>query len=255
MEKIITSVQNSLVKRVTSLHHAKYRAEFGEFIAEGARIVQTILDSRIQLINLFLTDPKQICQLAATIPNDKIIIVAENVMEKISTASTPSGILAVFKIPPQPSFEQFGEGIVLADVADPGNMGTLIRTAAAMDRKTIVIVGGTDPWSPKVVQASAGTIGAVNLYQLDWHKVLKQKKERGLHLIALVIAGGKTAQQLSFEKSLLVVGSEARGIPDQWISTCDELMTLEMPGNIESLNAAVAGSIALYLSYEHRDLA
>lgn len=252
MEKIITSVQNPLIKRVASLHHAKYRAEFGEFIAEGQRIVETLLNSQIKLVNLYLTDPKYIRQLAAKIPHDKIFFVAEQVMEKISGASTPSGILAVFTIPQQPSFGQLADGIVLADIADPGNMGTLIRSAAAMDRKTVVIVDGADPWSSKVVQASAGTIGTVNLYQLDWHELLKQKKARSLRLIALVIAEGKTAQQLSFENSLLVVGNEAHGVPEEWLSDCDELMTIEMPGHIESFNAAIAGSIALYLAYEHR---
>lgn len=253
MEKIITSVQNPLIKRIVALQQTKCRVQYGEFIAEGQRVVQTMVNTPLQLVNLFLTDPKQVRQLTAKIPNEKIIIVAENVMEKISTASTPSGILAVFKIPQQPSNEIMGDGIVLADISDPGNMGALIRSAAAMARKTVVVVGGADPWSPKVVQASAGTISTINIYHFDWHELVKRKRERKLRLIALVIAGGKKAQQLSFSNSLLVVGNEAHGIPEQWLSTCDEQMTIEMSGNIESLNAAVAGSIALYLAYEHRE--
>jgi TrmH family RNA methyltransferase len=126
-------------------------------------------------------------------------------------------------------------------------MGTLIRSAIAMGIKSVVIVEGTDPWSPKVIQASAGTIIQANVFQIGWDQLIKNKKN--LKLCALVVKGGKKPNQIDFKDILLVVGNEANGIPDNWLSKCEEKMTLPMPGNTESLNAAIAGSIALYLAF------
>ncbi len=165
-------------------------------------------------------------------------------MEKMSTTKTPSGYLAVFTIPPkpQPTFER---GIVLANITDPGNMGTLIRSATAMNVKTVVIVDGVDPWSPKVVQASAGTVGSVALLECSWQELLTYKQDK--QLCAFVVKNGKTPQELELNDMLLVIGNEAHGISNDWLNDCEFTCTLPMPGNTESLNAAVAGSIALYL--------
>jgi len=133
-------------------------------------------------------------------------------------------------------------------MSDAGNMGTLIRTAAAMGCKTVVIINGVDPWSAKVVHATAGTIGMVNIYQLYWDELLKCKKD--IPLYALVVSGGKDPQELSLKNSLLMVGSEAHGLSEVLIKQADEKITLAMSSKTESLNAAVAGSIALYLAYE-----
>jgi RNA methyltransferase, TrmH family len=125
-------------------------------------------------------------------------------------------------------------------------MGTLIRSCAAMNYKTVVCIKGTDPWSPKVVQASAGTIGMVNIFQVTWDELIQNKQN--LNLCALVVSGGNKPQDIDLSNTLLVVGSEAHGIPDEWLGQCEQKLTLPMPGKTESLNAAVAGSIALYLA-------
>lgn len=139
-------------------------------------------------------------------------------------------------------------GIVLAKLSDPGNVGTLIRTAVAMNVHTVVCVETVDPYSPKVVQASAGTLAAVNLVQLSWDELMQQKGN--LQLCALIVSGGKKPSELTNSNTLLVIGSEAHGLPNDWFHACETTMTIEMPGNAESLNAAVAGSIALYLTFK-----
>ena len=244
--KTITSRTNPEVKKVTSLHQAKYRTQHNQFIAEGVRVCSTLVDAGHQPHAVYATE--NMLEKARTFVNENILVlVSDHVMEKISTAATPSGILCVFSIPQAPAPEQLNSGIVLVQIADPGNIGTLIRTAAAMNTQSVVIVEGVDPWSPKVVQASAGTIGYVNVFQLTWDQLITHKKD--LKLYALVISGGKDPKKLAFKNALLVVGSEAHGIPPQWINDCDEKITLSMPGKIESLNAAVAGSIALYVAF------
>jgi len=239
--KIISSRTNPTIKHICSLHTRKGRETHAQFIAEGQRIIQTLLASTYGLVQLYVTQDHFV-NLAC--PAEMITIVTPEVMAKISSAKTPSGYLAVFTIPSkaQPKVEH---AVVLAQVADPGNMGTLIRSAAAMGIQTVVIVQGADPWSPKVVQASAGTIGSVTVVSCSWQELITLKQDK--KLCALVVKNGKSPQAVELKNTFLVIGNEARGIPDEWLNDCELRCTLPMPGNTESLNAAVAGSIALYL--------
>lgn len=242
---MITSVQNAEIKKIVQLHASKGRREQQRFIAQGIRVLATLISAGHTPIALYAT-PEQEQNLQSIAPQTAITIVTSNVMNKISTATSTSGILGVFAIPKQPDFSELGPGAVLAQISDPGNMGTLIRTAAALNKKTVIIVEGSDPWSPKVVQATAGTIGVVNIYRLTWEQLLAHKGQ--LKLCALVVTNGQSPRDINMHNCLLVIGSEAHGLPSEWQKSCDIKLTIPMPGETESLNAAVAGSIALYLS-------
>lgn len=245
--KSITSRSNPLIKHLAQLQQKKYRIEHGQFCAEGERTCATLIKSGLVPINIFVIDA-MVSTAQTMVPAELITIVPEHVMEKISTSESPSGIVCQFAIPPKPHPSSLSSGIVLARIADPGNMGTLLRTTAALNLKSVVIIESVDPWNPKVIQASAGTIGMVSLFVWSWEELLQYKKDYRLY--ALVIAGGKHPSALDYHNALFVVGSEAHGIPAPWIAQCDDKVTLPMPGNTESLNAAVAGSIALYLTYQ-----
>jgi len=240
---LITSRDNSIVKLVCQLHDSKSRKQHKKFIAEGLRVCQTLLHSSYTLVQLYSTDT-QAAVVKEQLSTPLLTLVSENVMKKMSLSETPSGILAVFEIPEDPDPTYVTHGLVLAHLADPGNMGTLIRTAAAMNAKSIVCVEGVDPWNPKVVQASAGTIGLVTIFQWTWEQVIEHK--RNLKLVALVVSNGIKPEEISSKRCLLVIGNESHGVPKRWLAQCDEQMTIAMPGGTESLNAAVAGSIALY---------
>ncbi len=245
MKKII-SLQNPEIKAVAALEKAKNRYEQNRFIAEGTRVCSTLLESGIKPIMLYATYtmlPKAVSLCA----DEYITEVSDEVMKKISLSHAPSGILGVFSIPPQPDNTTLSEGIVLYQLSDPGNAGTLIRTCAAMGKKTVVFVEGVDPWHPKVIQACAGSIGLVTIFQLSWQELLTMKKR--LSLCALVVQEGKKSSEIDFSDTLFVIGNEAHGIPEDILQQCDHKLTLEMPGNVESLNAAIAGSIALYLAW------
>jgi TrmH family RNA methyltransferase len=170
-------------------------------------------------------------------------------MQKISHATTSSGLLAVFTIPDKPSLASIKPGLVLANLSDPGNAGTLMRTCAAMNVQCVVMVEGVDPWHPKVIQATAGTIAQLKIFQCTWQELVANKNNLTLH--ALTVSGGKAPEVIQANNALLVVGNEAHGLPEQWIADCDDAITIPMPGNTESLNAAVAGSIALYLTFKN----
>jgi TrmH family RNA methyltransferase len=227
------------------LHNAKHRAELQGFIAEGFRTISTIIKAGHQPITLFTVD--EFLYDAQQLTDDKkIIVVSPEIMDKMSTAQSPSGLLATFKIPNQSSFDTLTSGLILAQVTDPGNMGTLIRTAAAMNKKTVVCVETVDPWNPKVIQATAGAIGNVSIFRMSWQELTEHKKN--IPVYALVPSEGKNPNDVTLHDALIIVGSESHGIPQEWVDECDEKITLPMPGNFESLNAAVAGSIALYLA-------
>ena len=241
--KTITSRANPLIKQIATLHNKKGRREYQQFIAEGIRTCKALIEAGHRPINLFVT-ASQLRNVQSIASEDQITAVDEHVMEKLSAATTPSGIVGQFPIPASPPSLE-GDGLVLAQIADPGNMGTLIRTAAALNVKSIVIIEGVDCWSPKVVQASAGTIGTVKIFNWSFDQLQAKKGNRILH--ALVVEGGEKLAPLK-ETWLLMVGSEADGIPREWIAESDHTITLPMPGKAESLNAAVAGSIALYIA-------
>lgn len=245
MLRKIDSLTNPLIKHVVQLHQTKHRSTIQEFIAEGFRTISTLVKANHKSIVIFATE-EMLYDAQQIVHNESIVVVTPLVMAKISTSKTPCGLLATFKIPAQPSFDDLNAGIILAQITDPGNMGTLIRSAAAMNKKTVVCVETVDPWNPKVVQASAGAIGAVNIFSISWHELLLNKKN--IPLYALLPVDGKNPTEVSLRDGLIVVGNEGHGIPQEWIAQCDAQITLPMPGNFESLNAAVAGSIALYLA-------
>lgn len=229
-------------KLIRDLHQAKTRKPTGLCLVEGLRCVTTFLHSKHVLRTLYLTD-QALAQAPDLLKKCHYTLITQSDMEQISAATTPSGILAIFEI--TQTTAPLGPGIVLAQLQDPGNVGTLIRTAVALNRKTVVLVESVDPWSPKVIQSSAGTIAQAHIHELSWYALKKQKDS--VPLLALVTQHGQppAAQDSA---ALFVVGNEAQGIPTAWIKECDEKITLPMPGNTESLNAAVAGSIALYMT-------
>lgn len=245
----ITSTSNAFVKFLHSLHDRKHREESGNFLAEGTRICGSLLASPLACEKLIVTEPL-FPQAQEMVPEHLIVLVSNEVMRKISTATTPSGIVGLFKIPPQPAMHHLASGLVLANIMDPGNMGTLIRSAVAFNYQSIVIIGGVDPWNSKAVQASAGTIGNISLFTLSWDEFVAHAHSNDYEISALVVRGGIDPRTCSFsKKQFFVVGGEAQGIPQPWIDQCTRSITLPMPGAAESLNAAVAGSLALGLYY------
>jgi TrmH family RNA methyltransferase len=246
----ITSRSNPLIKHIVELHDAKGRARSQECIAQGIRTCTTLIKSGMTLKHLFCTnDTLEKAQSLAS--QDSIIKVSESVMQKINPVSQSSDIVCVFAIPASSTSTALSRGLVLANVSDPGNMGTLIRSAVAMDASSIVIIEGTDPWSPKVIHSSAGTIAQANIFKWTWQELLQHKGS--LPLCALVVSGGNKPEEFTRTDMLLVVGNEAHGIPKTWIDDCEQKLTLAMPGNTESLNAAIAGSLALYTLFVYNN--
>ena len=241
--QILNSLDNPKVKLLDQLKDKKYRKEHSQFLAEGFNTCSTLIQ-KLNLNSIFTLED-HLEEVEKIAPENKLFIINKKILNKVSNAITPSGIIAIFDIP-KTSATLTG-GIVLAQIQDPGNMGTLIRTAAAMNLKTVVSIESVDVWGPKVVQATAGTIAHLNIFEISWKELLEKKDK--LELCALIVKDGKDAKDIDFKNKLLVIGNEAHGIPKEWVKDCEKKLTLQMPGKTESLNAAVAGSIAMYLAF------
>jgi TrmH family RNA methyltransferase len=257
---IIQSLINPKIKHLVALQKKAYRHEHGQFLAQGATVYKTLLEAGLKLHSVFVT-AQAYDEHHEMIKPDTMYEITDVVLKKISTETTPSGLVAVFEIPKNSyngldprsesgmteveSADVTANSLVLHNIQDPGNMGTLIRTAAAMNIKTIFTMQGVDAYHPKVVQATAGTIGFVTIVPTNWPIFYKTYKH--LSMCALVVDGGLSPEQINLKNCMLVIGNEGAGLPPDIIRDCHEKLTIPMPGKTESLNAAVAGSIAMYL--------
>lgn len=253
----IQSLNNPTLKRIVELHDNAGQKKYQQFIVEGQRAIVPFYQHDFALEQLYATS--ETLQLAYDIvrtPTDAqehlITVVTDAVMKKMSTAISPSGLLAVFNMPKEQKEPDLRNSVALVNLQDPGNMGTLIRTAAALNIKTIIKIDGVNCWSPKVIQATAGTIALVNIVSLPWDNFVALARAQKLDLGGMVVQNGKTPQAIDFSRTILVIGNEAHGLSEKQQQACTALITLPMPGGTESLNAAIAGSIGMYLAYLER---
>lgn len=234
---LIASPDNPLVKRLLRCHDARGRRAEGLVLVEGLRLVGDCLAAGWRPAHLLVREGEAV---PAEWP--EAMTVSARVAARLSQAATASGYLAAFPLPAPAAIDAEAGGLVLAGVADPGNLGTLLRSAAAFGVRQVVLAGGADPWSAKSLQATAGAAARLAIAHADAPAALAPGR-----LCGLVVAGGQPPEALPPAARWLVVGGEANGIPPEWLAACAETCTLPMPGGTESLNAAVAGSIAMYL--------
>jgi len=248
---IITSLSNPLVKELVRLHTVKGRRLAQAFLAEGLRTCSTILSAGLELEQLYVTE-KQLSAVQKIFPEEKIQLVSESVALKISQQYASSGIIGCFLMPKNVAQNIEGKALALDGISDPGNMGTIIRSAAAFGYKTIIILGGVDPWSSKVIQSSAGMLAYLTILEWDWPTLIQH---RGHYtLCALMPTGGIPPASITtpLEQIIVVIGSEAQGVDERYLEHCPLKMTIPMAAHSESLNAAIAGVLAMYALWYHQ---
>ncbi len=238
---VITAPTNPLIVAAAQLHDARTRRASDTFLAEGRRVIDGFLRAGWAAEHLFIRED---LELPATWPTAAVVRVGARVATKLSQATTASGYAAVIARRTPPELMPARGGLVLAGINDPGNLGTLLRSAAAFAVSQVVLLGGADPFAYKAVQASAGALPLLALHELDPATGLAPLA--GGARCALVVSGGQSPSALPSGPRWLIVGGEANGIPDAWLADCEQRLTLPMPGGTESLNAAVAGAVALY---------
>jgi TrmH family RNA methyltransferase len=238
---MLSKSQISLLK---SLHHKKFRSEHGLFLAEGYKSVKEFIDSAYQIEVIYHTptiDPN-LLKLSRKMNFNEISLTD---VEKISTLKTPQDIIALVKIPEWPVLSanilQNKFSIVLDGIQDPGNMGTIIRTADWFGIQNIICSDDTvDVYNPKVVQATMGSIAHVNVYYTGLEAFLAKIK---LPLFGALLEGENIYKTNFGTEGLVLMGNEGNGLRPEIIKKVQHAVTIPRMGNAESLNVGIATAI------------
>lgn len=242
----ITSLDNKLVKHIASLHLKKYRDIQKEFIVEGINSIREALNSNFEIKNiLYCPDITEVGNI-----DFPILSVTKDILCKISDTVTPQGIIAVCSIPHNATIlSEFDKILFLDRVQDPGNVGTLIRTADAMGFDAVILSSGSsDPYSLKVVRSTVGSIFHIPLiYDADVSQTLKSLKNNGCFIYSSTLKEATSIEKIIPKKPfVLVIGNEGQGISDETESLTDYFIKIEMFGRAESLNASIAAGILMH---------
>lgn len=244
--RTIASTSNAEYKRIRSLKTKAARKELGLMLVEGERAVADLPDGcAIRTLVIAEAQVEKFAPLAESKGVKDVAVVPDKLFDSLSDTVTPSGVLAVVVTPP-PSRITAADCVVLDGISDPGNFGTIVRTCAACGIEQILAVNCTDWTSPKVVRASMGCVFRTRIVEADHDGA---DTALAMHdVYALDMSGDDLFAFVRPEDKpfALVVGSEAHGVDAFFRARADKTLSLPMQGGVESLNAAIAASVALY---------
>ena len=253
-ETIVTSPQNAKAKRWASLQHKKYRDRHGAFLAEGAHLVREALESGEKVEAIVYDDgrgwPAELDRGLAAAAGE-IVRASEEVMAKCAATDSPPPVFAVVRKRPADPDALFRPGalvIVLDGLRDPGNVGTIIRSADAAGADAVVVGrGSADPFSPKAVRATMGSLFHLPVLEGDLAQLLSEAKARGFRLIGSSLRAQRTCYECDWSGGIwLLLGNESEGLSPQAAALLDECVRIPMRGRAESLNAAMAATVLLF---------
>ena len=225
---MITSAANPRLKLVRRLEGRRQRDKLGLFVCEGEDLVEAARLQGIEPVDLLVAGES----------------VEPELLAAVSTLAHPPRVIGVFRRADLPAYEPRPVGLALWHVGDPGNVGTLVRSADAYGAFVALSAGCADPTGPKALRASAGAIFRVPVGRFD---------ELTGHRVALVARGGEPLAKVELgEGTVFVLGAEREGLPDDVVATCDAVASIPVAETAESLNVAIAGAIALY-EWSRRD--
>lgn len=236
---IYTSTDNKKIKELKKLNIKKYRDQSNSFLVEGEHLVLEAYKKGL-LEELFLEENTKLDL------DVKTSYLSRNVIKFISELDNPSIIIGLCK---KVEEKEIGNKVlVLDDIQDPGNFGTIIRSAVAFNIDTIVVSNNTvDLYNSKVIRASQGMLFNINIIRRDLNVFVPELKKEGYQIYATKVNGGKSLKTIEkMEKFAIIMGNEGAGVSDNLMSLANEYLYIDMNSNCESLNVAVATSIILY---------
>lgn len=237
----VTSPQNPAIKLIRSLSEKKFRQETGLFVAEGWEMLDRARKAGWVPEHLVSTEP--ISAWGETRP----ILVTEKVMEGLSGQNNPQSALATFKQRYASEVAPKGVWVALEDMRDPGNLGTIIRTTDAVAASGVILVGQScDPYSGDCVRATTGSIFGVPLVRMETDAFAGLCKTWPGDVVGTHLKGTEDFRRSYKSPTLLVMGSERRGLSEELAAACSSLVRIPMPGGAESLNVATATALMLY---------
>lgn len=242
---IITSKDNEIIKNIKKLKEKKYRLD--TYIVEGIKMVKEAINENQEIALIAIREDFKI---DFDTKNIKTVTISNKIFNDISDVKTPQGILAVIKKNQNNQIETNSDYILALDsLQDPGNMGTIIRTADSANINQIIINKTTvDPYSPKVIRSTMGAIYRTNIIEVeDLKATLKEMKSKGFQIITTDLKATQSIYDINYNnKTVVVIGNEANGVSQEILQTADKKVIIPMLGKTESLNASIAASIMIY---------
>ena len=252
---VITSKDNEIVKHIRKLKDKKYREENNEFIIEGIKLLEEAINENANIKKVIICDD---CNLENDIYNElkyeiaklDCIYVSEKIFEYISDVKSPQGIMAIIEKDNGNKEIDYIEYVILIldNIQDPGNMGTILRTADSLNLKQIIISkGSSDVYNPKVVRSTMGAIFRINIIESEnLIKTVKDLKKHKISVVSTSLDTNKSIYDIEYNKTAIIIGNEANGVSQELQDLSDNKVKIPMLGKTESLNASVATAIILY---------
>ncbi len=257
--KEVTSLTNPIVKDLRSLALKKFRDQQGVFLAEGLKLVIDALEQDWRIKTLVFAKSgkgnKMVEQVAArTFAKGGLVLeVTEKIMAAITRRDNPQMVVGVFEQQYRPlaSLKPRGNDVYIAldRVRDPGNLGTVIRTADAVGAKGVILIGDTtDPYSLETVRATMGSVFSMPLYKVSEADFLSWRKGVSGLVVGTHLKGAVDYRTIPYANKpvVLMMGNEQQGLPDSLADTCDKLARIPQAGRADSLNLAIATGVMLY---------
>ncbi len=244
MEERISSRKNPLLQQVKKLLSSRAeRRKTGLFVADGTKLLEEAVKYWPGLQTVILTDGVEI-----QVPDHvRVVRVPEDVMASISPMEAPQGALFLGKLPEQQEFVPKKGMLILDGVQDPGNIGTILRTADAMDVPVVLLEGCADPWSWKVIRSTMGAAFRTPVVQASWEEVLTKCREAGIPIGVTALSDRAVdIRSAKLSDMALVIGSEGRGVRKEVLENADHELIIPMNPHCESLNAAIAAAIVMW---------
>ena len=236
---IITSPNNERIKELTKLKQSKYRTKHGLYLVEGSHLVAEAFKANA-LTEVFIIEGESLNL------DTKVTIISKSVMQTLSCLTTPTTMIGVCKIPKDITIGN--KVLCLDDIQDPGNLGTIIRSAAAFNIDTILLGSGSvDLYNEKVLRATQGIHFGLEIAKLDLAPKIKDLKASGYYIYGTDVNDGIPVTDINPPaKFVLIMGNEGRGMSEVLSKLSDQKLYLDINNKCESLNVAVATSIILY---------
>ena len=251
----VTGLQNPVVKAAAELKQKKYRTQNGLYLAEGLRTAEeAVAYKAVETLFYVATDDERTMRLLedAAAQNIKLVCVSENVMKKIADTETPQGIIAVCKMRQLKLENLLASGkmlLVLDRVGDPGNIGTMLRTADAAGIGGLVLLKGcADIYAPKTVRSSMGSLFHIPVLSgVSEQEFVSAAKKAGYDLLVTCLDGADNLYKADLSGRIaFVMGNEAGGVSESLLEKADKRVYIPMAGRAESLNVAMAAGIVMF---------
>jgi TrmH family RNA methyltransferase len=240
---MFSTISKAQIKHIRFLHQKKFRQIYHQFIVEGTKSVLEFLQSEFNCIGLYANE-ENCTKFSAFVPNSIVFQTKDKELEQITAFKTHQGVLAVFEIKETSKIDTKANVILaLDDIRDPGNLGTIIRLCDWFGLNQLICSpSSADAYNPKVVQASMGSLGRINVVYTDLNDFLNQNTDYNLLLADM---NGLPIREVNFDKSIIVIGNEANGLSDYIKDLKHQKITIPRKGKAESLNAAISAGIIL----------